>query len=116
MKYLIAYSLLFVIAPMVGAIGSVLLMPLSIAIGRVLSPFIAGQVIGVGQSYATAWFGKIFLGWFGIAAGWIMVFILAVGFLLNDLNRISTRKNTSIEFGYLFGDISGLLIAGFTLL
>lgn len=116
MKYLIAYFLLLIIGPMVGAIGSIFLIPISIALGRFVSPFIAGQVVGVGQSYATAWFGKIFMGWFGITAGWLMVLVLGVGFFLNDLNRIASRKNTSMEFGYLFGDITGLIIAGYTLL
>ena len=116
MLHLVAYVLLFLIGPSVGAIGSVLLMPLSIAIGRIISPFVAGQVVGVGQGFATAWFGKIFLVWFGITAGWLMVIILGIGFLFNDLKRIQTRVNTAIELGYLFGDISGLIMAWFIIL
>lgn len=107
----IAYVLTFLLAPIGGAVGSLLLMPVIIAIGRTISPGIAGILIGCAGSFVAVWIGTWIFGWFDLAVGPLMLFVLGVGFLFNGFGRMATRGASPMEVGYLVGDIGGLVLA-----
>ena len=116
MKIILAYALMLFLAPTFGAIGSIVLMPVTIAVARWMNRVVAGTLSGSVQSFFAVYAGLQIFRWFGIAPGILMIAILGVAHILNDLSRFATRGMSEMQIGYFVGDVCGLLLGAVVLL
>ena len=115
MKLVLAYLLTFFLAPTMGALASLITLPLIPAMKSNLALGVLCLAAGVGDTILAVWFGVKLFFWLDQTPTLVMVIVLGSGYALNGLNRI-LRRQTPYEFGWLIGNLSGLVIGASILL
>jgi len=124
-KLIIAYILTFYLAPTIGGIVGLIMISIFFGLTSLVSlsasmipiPFlllIRGTISFV-VGFASVWFAAIVFSWFDLQPTLLMVIIIGLGFLFNDLKRLSHASEAVIlsEKAGTVGDLLGVIIGGF---
>ncbi len=82
MKPFFAYIITFFLAPTIGTLMAIPLMPIQLKIFKGI------PVINFGIGLITVWLGTLIFSLFGLRATILMVIILSFGFIINSLREI----------------------------
>jgi hypothetical protein len=104
MKSFFAYAITFFIAPTIGTLMAIPLMPIQLKIFRGL------PVINFFIGLITVWLGTLIFSWFGLKPTILMVIVLSGGFILNSLREIVVIPK---EWLFLIVELAGVTTGAF---
>lgn len=112
---IVAYTLAFVLGPLIAGLLGLVTLPL-VALFRQVPPlsFLVVAASSVAQGIVAVWIGVLIFTWLNQPPNLLMVFILAVGYAMNDFRRVRFATGTrSLELARAVSALMGIVIGAF---
>jgi hypothetical protein len=130
-RNLAAYVIAFFLAPTFGALGQLVFLPITLllmpkardgnprTIPRILVYGLLAGLFSVAEAFIAVWFARVLFGWLRVPPSVAIAWLLAAGYVLNDLRHLKASFGGSLVFPWLartIGDVLGLILGAIYLL